>query len=104
MTIRFKQQQDGRKSWVINEKEITYESPTSKLHDDKLYAILTQYNYINIGEVSMWLNDEVYGAEAQSIIDWWTLTCKLVAAYVESNPNEQTAAQFLESLPTLNIE
>ncbi len=62
--------------------------------------ILKDNDYLSIGEVSMWVNDVEYGAEAQSIIDWWITTCKLVANYVALNPNEETAAQFLETLPT----
>jgi hypothetical protein len=48
----------------------------------------------------MWVNDVEFGAEAQSIIDWWITTCKLVAKYVALNPNEETAAEFLATLPT----
>jgi hypothetical protein len=51
----------------------------------------------------MWVNDVDYGAEAQSIIDWWITTCKLVANYVALNPNEETAVEFLETLPTFPL-
>jgi len=100
MTITFKLQGDNRKSWIVD-GELIYESPTNKIHNERLQAILTEYNYLSIGEVSMWVNDVAYGAEAQSIINWWVTTCKLVADYVDLNPKEETAAQFLETLPTL---
>ena len=100
MTITFKQQGDGRKSWIIDGNEIITESPTNKYHNEMMQEILKDNDYLSIGEVSMWVNDVEYGAEAQSIIDWWITTCKLVANYVALNPNEETAAQFLETLPT----
>ena len=99
MTIKFKQQGDGRKSWIVD-GELTYDSPTNKYHNDMMQEILTDKNYLSIGEVSMWVNDVEFGAEAQSIIDWWITTCKLVANYVALNPNEETAVEFLATLPT----
>lgn len=101
MTITFKQQGDGRKSWIIDEKEMILESPTNKIHNERLQAILTEHDYLSIGEVSMWVNDADYGKEAKSIIDWWITTCKLVADYVSLHPNEETAVEFLNKLPTL---
>jgi hypothetical protein len=100
MTIKFKQQGDGRKSWIIDGNEIITESPTNKYHNEMMQTILTDNNYLSIGEVSMWVNDVEFGAEAQNIIDWWITTCKLVANYVALNPNEETAAEFLATLPT----
>ena len=102
MTITFKQQGNGAKSWYIN-GELTYESPTNKIHNEQLETILKDNDYLSIGEVSMWVNDADYGAEAQSIIDWWTTTCKLVADYVALNPNEETAEEFLATLPTFPL-
>jgi hypothetical protein len=100
MTITFKQQGDGRKSWIVDQKEIVYESPTNKIHNEQLQTILKDNDYLSIGEVSMWVNDVDFGAEAQSIIDWWTTTCKLVKKYVDLNPNEEDCVQFLATLPT----
>ena len=34
-----------------------------------------------------------------SIIDWWITTCKLVSDYVSLHPNEETAVEFINSLP-----
>jgi len=103
MNIRFKAQEDGRKSWVIDEKEIIYESPTNKIHNELLQTILTEHDYLSIGEVSMWVNDVDYGAEAQSIIEWWITTCKLVSKYVDLNPEETDCVQFLATLPTFPL-
>lgn len=98
-TIRFKQQGDGRKSWVIDEKEIVLESPTNTAHNAMLKEILAEHDYLSIGELSLWLNDEDFGAEATAILNWWISTCKLVAAYVEANPNEENAIDFINTIP-----
>lgn len=100
MEITFKQQGDGRKSWIVD-GELIYESPTNKIHNELLQEILTEHDYLHIGEVAMWVNDADYGAEAQSIIDWWITTCKLVADYVALNPNEETAEEFINTLPEI---
>ena len=98
MATVFKLQGDGRKSWVIDGTSIILESPTNKKHNEMLQTILTEHDYLNIGEVSMWVNDADYGVEAQSIIDWWITTCKLVAEYVNLNPNEETTDEFINTL------
>jgi hypothetical protein len=100
MEIIFKQQGDGIKSWYID-AELTYKSPTNKIHNERLQAILDEHNYLSIGEVYLWVNDDEFGDEAQSIIDWWITTCKLVADYVDLHPNEETAVEFLNTLPNL---
>ena len=102
MIVTFKQQGDGRKSWYID-TELTYESPTNKIHNEQFQQILKDNNYLSIGEVSMWVNDVDFGAEAQSIIDWWTTTCKLVSNYIDLNPNEEDCVQFLATLPTFPL-
>lgn len=98
MEIIFKQQGNGTKSWIVD-GQLTYDSPTNKLHNDMLQAILTEHDYLHIGEVAMWINDADYGAEAQSIIDWWITTCKLVAEYVSLHPNEEDCITFINTLP-----
>ena len=102
MDIRFKQQGNGTKSWYID-GELTYESPTNTYHNNMLQTYLDGYNYLSIGEVVMWVNDKQYGAEAQAIINWWISTCKLVADYVDLHPNEESAAEFITTIPTLNF-
>lgn len=101
MNITFKQQGDGCKSWIVDD-ELTYESPTNKIHNQIFKDILKEYNYLNIAELLLWLNDTQYGNEALSIINWWKSTCLLVEEYVSSNPNEETAVEFLNNLPKLN--
>ncbi len=103
MTIKFKQQGDGRKSWIIDGNEIITESPTNKYHNEMMQTILTDNDYLSIGEVLMWVNDTKYGAEAQSLINWWINTCKLVAEYVDLHPNEETAEEFILTIPTLTL-
>jgi hypothetical protein len=100
MTITFKQQGNGTKSWYID-GVLTYESPVNKYHNEMLQGYLKDLNYLSIGEVSMWVNDADYGKEAQALINWWTTTCKLVADYVDLHPNEETAEEFILTIPTL---
>ncbi len=100
MTITFKQQGNGTKSWYID-GVLTYESPVNKYHNEMLQGYLKDLNYLSIGEVSMWVNDADYGKEAQALINWWTTTCKLVAEYVALHPNEETAEEFILTIPKL---
>lgn len=107
--ITYKLQSNDTHSWVITytengefvKREMLYESPTNKMHNERLQAILTEHDYLSIGEVSMWLNNEDFGAEAQSIIHWWIETCKLVAEYVALHPQEEDCINFINNLPTL---
>lgn len=99
MTIRFKQQGDGRKSWVIDEKEIIYESPINKIHNEMLEKALKKHDYMSLGEVLLWVGDEDFGDEATALIDWWRTTCKMVIEYQKSKPNEENVVAFLETLP-----
>jgi len=100
MTITFKQQGNGLKSWIVD-GELTYDSPINTYHNKMLETYLKEYNYLTIGEVQMWVNDADFGTEAQSIINWWISTCKLVAEYVDLHPNEEEAAEFILTIPTL---
>jgi hypothetical protein len=102
MTITFKQQGNGVKSWIVD-GQLTYDSPTNTYHNNMLQGYLDELNYLSIGEVVMWVNDTKYGAEAQSIINWWIPTCKLVAEYVDLHPNEETAEEFILTIPTLTL-
>ena len=43
-------------------------------------TLFTQYylsrDYVNIGEIFIWLDDDVYGEEATKLINWWEITSK----------------------------
>jgi len=102
MTITFKQQSNGVKSWIVD-GQLTYDSPINTYHNKMLQSYLDEYNYLSIGEVAMWVNDADFGAEAQAIINWWINTCKLVAEYVDLHPNEEEAQEFITTIPTLTL-
>ena len=48
-----------------------YSIEINDYHNQMLDDVLKKYNYLSLGEVSLWLNDSNYGTEAQSIIDWY---------------------------------
>ena len=98
MTIRFKLQGDGRKSWVIDEKEIVYKSPINKIHNERLAEVLKQYDYESLAEVLIWVDDVDYGDEAKAILDWWKSTCKDIIGYKKGKPNEENVGAFIETL------
>lgn len=57
--------------------------------------------YESVGEISLWLDDEDYSAEAQTLSNWWRTTCKQVIDYLK-DVTEETAVpinQYIESLP-----
>ena len=102
MTITYKRQGDGRNSWLIvdnEDKYMMYTSPANHFHNEMMKQVLENNNYLTIGEVALWVNDPVYGAEANNIIAWWTSTCKMVEAYVITNPEETDCVQFLSTIP-----
>ena len=102
MNITFKQQGNRTKSWYVD-GELTYESPVNTYHNNMLQGYLDELNYLSIGELAMWINDVEYGAEAQALINWWITTCKLVAEYVDLHPKEETATEFILTIPKLTL-
>ena len=98
MNIRFKLQGDGRKSWIIDDKEIVYESPINKIHNERLAEVLKRFDYESLAEVLIWVDDVDYGDEAKAILDWWKKTCKDIIAYTKLKPNEENVGAFIETL------
>ena len=104
--ITYKLQANNHESWIVvyylNDevvyKEMVYESPTNKHHNEKLAEVLKKYNYESLADVLIWVDDVDYGEEAKAILDWWKKTCKDVITYTKLNPNEETAGSFLETL------
>lgn len=98
MEIRFKLQGDGRKSWIID-GDLTYDSPVNKIHNQMLEKALKKHDYMSLGEVLVWVNDEDFGDEATALLDWWRSTCKMIDEYQKTKPNEENVVAFLETLP-----
>lgn len=78
----------------------------NQLHNELFNKILRQYNYLSIGELSLWGGNESseYYNEAISIINWYTSTYSLIEQYASTvtEANHQEPEEFIKSLPTLN--
>lgn len=72
--------------WDIN----SYCEEVNEAHNQLFKELYTERNYLNIGEISLWLNDKEYGTEAQELITWWKTTCKEVEEYL-NNITKETA-------------
>lgn len=80
-----------------------YKQQVNEAHNALFRSLYNQYNYLSIGELSLWVNDAQYGTEATMLRDWWIETCKLVSTYLES-VTEETALpieDFIETLPKI---
>ena len=87
---------------IIWDKQ-TYCNEVNNQHNELFKTMYQQRNYIDIGEIQMWVEDVEYGQEAASLINWWILTCKIVDDYLNV-VTEQTAQPinlFISSLPEL---
>jgi len=85
-------------------KEI-YSKELNEAHN----TLFTQYylsrDYINIGEIVIWLDDDVYGEEATKLINWWKTTSISLLNYLET-VTEETAIpveDYINSLPIIQF-
>ena len=72
-------------------------------------TLFTQYylsrDYVNIGEIFIWLDDDVYGEEATELINWWEITSKDLLDYLKI-VTEETAIpieDYINSLPIIQF-
>lgn len=72
-------------------------------------TLFTQYylsrDYVNIGEIVIWLDDDVYGEEATKLINWWKITSKDLLDYLKI-VTEETAIpieDYINSLPIIEF-
>lgn len=72
-------------------------------------TLFTQYylsrDYVNIGEIVIWLDDDVYGEEATKLINWWEITSKDLLDYLKI-VTEETAIpieDYINSLPIIEF-
>lgn len=72
-------------------------------------TLFTQYylsrDYVNIGEIVIWLDDDVYGEEATKLINWWKITSKDLLDYLKI-VTEETAIpiqDYINSLPIIQF-
>jgi hypothetical protein len=103
-TFIYKKQANGVDSWIVTdtngEKTIIYISPidlykkeVNDYHNLMLEKVLTDHNYISLGEVALWLQTD-YNDEAHSIINWWKLSSEQVMAHLETITEYQDSLDF----------
>ncbi len=78
-----------------------YAKEVNDLHTELLNDVLKKYNYLSLGEVSLWVNDAELGTEAQNIIDWYKSTYNEVALHLASVTEYQDPKIFISTIPTL---
>jgi hypothetical protein len=79
-----------------------YEKEVNELHNSMLDELLKRKNYLSLGEVSLWINDETYGTEANQIIQWFKSTYILIKNHIETIEIYQDPQGFISTLPILN--
>jgi hypothetical protein len=75
-----------------------YAMEVHDLHNILLEVVLKKYNYLSLGEVSLWLNDVNLGAEAQIVIDWYISTYKEVEAHLLTVTDYQDPTIFIATI------
>ena len=75
-----------------------YAMEVNDLHNILLQVVLKKYNYLSLGEVSLWLNDVNLGAEAQIVIDWYISTYKEVEAHLLTVTDYQDPTIFIATI------
>lgn len=72
-------------------------------------TLFTQYylsrDYVNIGEIFIWLDDDVYGEEATKLINWCDITSKDIIDYLKIVTEETTIPikDYINSLPIIQF-
>ena len=75
----------------------------NQLHDELFKSILSANGYIDMAELSLWVQqpDSMFRNEAIAIKAWYINTCEIICNY-ETTVNEQTkvdAVEFINDLP-----
>jgi hypothetical protein len=78
-----------------------YSIEINDYHNQMLDDVLKKYNYLSLGEVALWLNDVNYGAEAQSIIDWYKSSYDYIVSHIATITVYQDPTEFLLTIPKL---
>ena len=76
----------------------------NQLHDELFKSILSANGYIDMAELSLWVQqpDSMFRNEAIAINAWYINTCEIICNY-ETTVNEQNAVEpieFIDNLPT----
>jgi hypothetical protein len=79
-----------------------YAKEVNELHNLLLEDLLRRKNYLSLGEVALWLEDENYGAEANQIIAWFKNTYNLIIAHLETITEYKDPNIFINKIDILN--
>ena len=79
-----------------------YEKEVNELHNLLLGDLLKRKNYLSLGEVTLWLNDDSYGVAANQITEWFKSTYNLINNHIETIEIYQDPQEFISTLPILN--
>lgn len=72
-----------------------------KEYTDYFIGEINKLNYLTIGELNLWLDDETYGNEATYLKNWWLESYKLLKLYFDSVTSE-TQKELFQIVPPLN--
>ena len=108
-TFTFKQEHNN---WVVTttqgEAYVTELSPIkfyakelNDLHNLMLEDLLKRKNYLSLGEVQLWIDDELYGSEAKQIINWYKSTYRQITDHLKTITEYKDSQEFIESLAIL---
>jgi hypothetical protein len=75
----------------------------NEIHNALFKQTLIDYNYIDIGELALWLDDLEFGTEAQQIMDWWKHTCILIKGYCDSVTEQTHNDNYVSTLPQVDV-
>lgn len=78
-----------------------YKQEVNESHNLLFQSLYLSKNYLSIGEISLWLDNEEFGTEAKLLSDWWILTCGLVAEYLDGVTEQTIIENFIDTLPKL---
>jgi hypothetical protein len=108
-TFEFREQKNNWKVTDTNSVYISdlspievYKKEVNDYHNLLLDDLLRRKNYLSLGEVQLWLNDENYGEEATKIIEWFKSTYQTIAEHLETITEYKNPQTFLQNLPVLN--
>lgn len=80
-----------------------YAKEANDIHNALVLAEIAKYDYIDLGELNLWMNDEIYSVEAAAILAWYKNTCTLLAAHLQSIEEYVDPNIFINTLPKLEL-
>jgi hypothetical protein len=78
-----------------------YAKELNDLHNLMLEDLIRRKNYLSLGDVQLWLNDENYGEEATQIINWYKSTYRLITDHLNTITEYKDPNVFIKTLSIL---